>query len=83
MTWRTHEREEDDDGVLDDLQAALRGSAGQPGGTYILVPAGGVPEGVLCRPPDPSDQEEASGERVALEASHDSRHLNRRRKQIH
>lgn len=37
----------------------------------MLVPAGGVPQGVLSCPPDPGYQEEASRERVALEASHD------------
>ncbi len=73
----TNKGEEEYDRAFDDLQAALWGSAGQPSGAYVLVPAGGVPERVLSGPPDPSDQKEAPRERMALEASHDSRHLNR------
>lgn len=66
----TNKREKEDDRAFDDLQAALRGSTGQSTGADMLVPAGGVPQRVLSCPPDPSYQEEASGERVALEASH-------------
>lgn len=68
----TNDGEKEHYGAFDDLQAALQSPAGQPAGAYVLVPAGGVPERVLPRPPDPRHEEEASGERMALEASHDS-----------
>lgn len=67
---RTHDREEEYDGTLDDLQPALQSPAGQAAGADVLVPAGGVPERVLASPPDPKEQEKASRQRVALEASH-------------
>lgn len=67
----TNKREKEYDRAFGDLQAALRRSAGQPAGADILVPAGGVPERVLSRPPDPGYQEEASRECMAFEASHD------------
>lgn len=78
----TNKREEEYDGAFDDLQAALRGSAGQPSGADVLVPAGGVPERVLSSPPESRHQEEASRQRVALKAPHHSQRLNRGRKQI-
>lgn len=68
----TNDGEKEHYGAFDDLQAALQSPAGQPAGADVLVPAGGVPERVLARPPDPRHKEEASGERMALEASHDS-----------
>lgn len=79
----TNQREEEYDRALNDLQAPLRGSAGQSSGTYVLVPAAGVPERVLSGPPDASYEEEAPGERMALEAPHGSQHLNRGRTQIY
>lgn len=68
----TDDREEEHNGTFDDFQAALQSPAGQAAGADVLVPAGGVPEWVLPSPPDPKDQEKASGQRMALEASHDS-----------
>ena len=68
----TDHREEEHEGALHDLQAALGRSAGQAGGAKALVTAGGVPEGVLPGPPQPADQEEAPRKSVALEASHDA-----------
>lgn len=69
---RTDDREEEYNGTFDDFQTPLQSPAGQATGADILVPAGGVPERVLPSPPDPKDQEKASGQRMALEASHDS-----------
>lgn len=68
---RTDNREEEYDGTFDDFQAALQRPAGQAAGADVLVPAGGVPERVLASPPDPKDQEKASRQCMALEASHD------------
>lgn len=77
----TNKREKKYDSVFNDLQAALWGSAGQTGGTYVLIPAGGVPERVLSRPPDPNYEEEAPREGMTLEAAHDSQqHLNQAKK---
>lgn len=67
---RTDDREEEYDSTFDDFQPALQSSAGQTAGADVLVPAGGVPERVLASPPDPKEQEKASRQRVALEASH-------------
>lgn len=48
----THEGEEKDERAFEDLQAALRRSAAQPGRTDVLVSTGGVPQRVLGRPPE-------------------------------
>ena len=68
----TNHREEEHEEALNDLQAALGRPAGQAGGAQALVTACGVPEGVLPRPPQPTDQEEAPRKSVALEATHDA-----------
>lgn len=75
----TNKGEKEYDRALRDLQAPLRGSAGQPSGTDALVPAGGVPQRVLHRPPNPGNEEKGPGESVAPEATHDpSLHLEER-----
>lgn len=79
----TNKREKEQDRVLNDLQAALWGSAGQASGAYVLVPAGGVPERVLSCPPDASYEEEGPREGVTFEAAHDSsQHLSHGKKQM-
>lgn len=67
---RTDDREKQYDDTFHDFQPALQSPAGQAAGADVLVPAGGVPERVLASPPDPKDQEKASRQCMALEASH-------------
>lgn len=67
----TNKGEEDYNRALDHLQPVLQASAGQSTGADVLVPAGNMPERMLPCPPESSYQEEASGERMTLEAPHD------------
>lgn len=72
----TNKGEKEYDWALNDLQPSLWGSASQTSRTNTLVPARGMPNRVLYRPPNPGNKEEGPRESVASEAAHDtSQHL--------